>query len=85
MSTITAETDVAEDHAQKSTYVDGKRQGMTFWYNDKGTIKSKVNFDHDKENGLYTSYYDNGKIKLTVKYLMGQNMGYKRSIITMAS
>jgi len=63
---------VVEDHAQKSTYVDGQREGMTWWYNDKGKIKSKVNFHKDKENGIYTSYYDNGKVKLTVKYVMGQ-------------
>lgn len=63
---------IIEDHAQKSTYVDGKREGMTWWYNDKGKIKSKVNFKNNKENGIYTSYYDNGNVKLTVKYVMGQ-------------
>ncbi|MBA1420733.1 MAG: hypothetical protein FAF03_07750 [Epsilonproteobacteria bacterium] len=27
---------IIEDNTQKSTYVDGKRQGMTWWYNEKG-------------------------------------------------
>jgi hypothetical protein len=73
LSTVTAEEAyIVKDHAQKSTYVDGKREGMTWWYNDKGAVKSKVNFDNGKENGLYTSYYDNGKIKLTVHYVNGQ-------------
>ena len=63
---------IVEDNTQKSTYMDGKRQGMTFWYNEKGQVKSKVNFDNNKENGFYTSYYDNGKVKLTVNYVMGQ-------------
>lgn len=69
---------IVEDPTQKSTYVDGKRVGMTWWYNEKGNIKSKVNFDNDKENGLYTSYYDNGKIKLTVTYVMGQKDGIQK-------
>jgi len=63
---------IVEDNAQKSTYVDGQREGMTWWYNEKGKIKSKVNFNKNKENGLYTSYYDNGKVKLTVQYVNGQ-------------
>ncbi len=70
---------IVKDHAQKSTYVDGKRQGMTWWYNDAGKVKSKVNFDNDKENGLYTSYYDNGKKKLTVKYVNGQKHGMQKN------
>ena len=67
-----AKTTVIEDNAQKSTYVDGVRQGMTWWYDDKHHVKSKVNFDHGKENGIYTSYYDNGKVKLVVEYVNGQ-------------
>jgi len=67
-----AEETIIEDNAQKSTYVDGVRQGMTWWYDDKHQVKSKVNFDHGKENGIYTSYYDNGKVKLVVEYVNGQ-------------
>jgi len=69
---LTAKETIVEDHAQKSTYVDGKRNGMTWWYNEKGEIKSKVNFKDGKENGIYTSYYDNGKVKLVVEYVDGQ-------------
>ncbi len=69
---IHAKEYIVEDNTQKSTYMDGKRQGMTWWYNEKGKIKSQVNFENDKENGLYTSYYNNGKVKLTVTYVMGQ-------------
>jgi len=72
LSSLNAEEYIVKDHAQKSTYVDGKRQGMTWWYNETGDVKSKVNFDNDKENGLYTSYYDNGKVKLSVLYVNGQ-------------
>ena len=79
LSTLTAEVYIIEDNAQKSTYVDGKRQGMTWWYNDKGAVKSKVNFDDNKENGLYTSYYDNGKAKLTVHYVDGQKGGIEKN------
>ncbi len=78
LSTVTAEEYIIKDNAQKSTYVDGKRQGMTWWYNDKGSVKSKVNFDNDKENGPYTSYYDNGNVKLTVKYVRGQKHGIQK-------
>jgi len=67
-----AKETIVEDNSQKSTYVDGIRQGMTWWYDDKHHIKSKVNFDNGKENGLYTSYYDNGKVKLEVHYVKGQ-------------
>ena len=77
-SAIFAETTIVEDNAQKSTYVDGKRQGMTWWYNEEKKVKSKVNFDNNKENGLYTSYYDNGKVKLTVHYVMGQKDGTQK-------
>ena len=69
---------IIEDDTQKSSYVDGKRQGMTWWYNEKNKVKSKVNFDNDQENGLYTSYYDNGKIKLTVHYVQGQKDGVQK-------
>jgi antitoxin component YwqK of YwqJK toxin-antitoxin module len=73
-----AKTYIVEDNTQKSSYVDGKRQGMTWWYNEKNKVKSKVNFDNDQENGLYTSYYDNGKIKLTVHYVQGQKDGVQK-------
>ncbi len=69
---------VIEDAAQKSTYVDGKRHGMTWWYNEKGEVKSKVNFKHGKEHGIYTSYYDNGQVKLTVEYVNGQKHNIQR-------
>ena len=71
-SNMLAKEYVIEDNAQKSTYVGGIRQGMTWWYDDKGKIKSKVNFKNGKENGVYTSYYDNGKEKLVVEYVNGQ-------------
>jgi antitoxin component YwqK of YwqJK toxin-antitoxin module len=67
-----SEVTIVEDSTQKSTYVDGKRNGMTWWYNDKGQVKSKVNFKDGKENGIYTSYYDNGQVKLVVEYVNGQ-------------
>ena len=73
-----AEETIVEDNAQKSTYVDGVRQGMTWWYDDKHHVKSKVNFDKGKENGLYTSYYDNTKVKLLVHYVNGQKDGIQK-------
>ena len=73
-----AKTTIIEDNAQKSTYVDGVRQGMTWWYDDKHHVKSKVNFDDGKENGLYISYYDNGKEKLVVHYVNGQKDGIQK-------
>jgi len=77
-TTLMADEYVIEDHAQKSTYVDGIRQGMTWWYDDKGKIKSQVNFEKGKENGLYTSFYDNGKKKLVVHYVTGQKDGIQK-------
>ena len=75
---INAKEYIVEDPTQKSTYVDGKRQGMTIWYNDDGSVKSKVNFDNDKENGLYTSYYENNKVKESVNYVNGQKNGIEK-------
>ena len=69
---LSAKEYIVEDNAQKSTYVDGVRQGMTWWYNDKHKVKSKINFDKGKENGIYTSYYDCGTEKLVVEYVAGQ-------------
>jgi len=77
-TSLDAKEYVVEDNAQKSTYVDGIRQGMTWWYNDKHHVKSKVNFDKGKENGLYTSYYDNDKVKLEVHYVDGQKDGIQK-------
>jgi len=71
-NTAVAKEYIVEDNAQKSTYVDGVRNGMTWWYDDKHKVKSKVNFENGKENGVYTSYYDNGKEKLVVEYVNGQ-------------
>jgi antitoxin component YwqK of YwqJK toxin-antitoxin module len=64
--------------ALKSTYVNCKREVMTYWYNDKGGIKSKVNFKNGKEECVYTSYHDNGKVKLTVAYVNGQKHGIQK-------
>jgi len=71
---------VYEDLAQKSNYKDCKRNGMTWWYNieKKGVVKSEVNFKDDKEEGLYTSYHDNGQVKLTVNYTNGQKDGVQK-------
>jgi len=71
---------VYEDKAQKSNYENCKRNGMTWWYNieKEGVVKSKVNFVDDKEEGVYTSYHDNGKVKLTVKYTHGQKDGVQK-------
>lgn len=69
---------VVADKAQKSTYKDCKRNGMTWWYRDNGKIKSEVNFVDDKEEGLYTSYYDNGTVRLRVNYVHGQKDGIQK-------
>ena len=69
---------VVEDKAQKSTYKNCKRDGMTWWYRDNGSIKSKVNFTNGKENGLYTSYYDNGTTKIIVNYTNAQKNGLQK-------
>jgi hypothetical protein len=69
---------IIQDKAQKSTYKNCKRNGMTYWYSDNGKIKSKVNFKDGKEQGIYTSYYDNGKKKLVVNYTNGQKNGIQK-------
>ena len=77
-TSLSAKEYIVKDNAQKSTYVDGVRQGMTWWYSDTGKVKSKVNFNKGKENGLYTSYYDNGNKKLEVHYVKGQKDGIQK-------
>lgn len=69
---------IEKDNAQASTYKNCKRNGMTYWYTDKGKVKSQVNFVDGKENGLYTSFYDNGAVKLTVEYVDGQKDGIQK-------
>jgi flagellar hook-associated protein FlgK len=69
---------IVEDLAQKSTYENCKRNGMTYWYDDKGKVKSSVNFKEGKENGTYISYYDNGKKKLIVDFVDGQKHGLQQ-------
>jgi len=69
---------IVHDGTQKSTYIGKFREGMTWWYNDKGGIKSQVNFSQGKENGLYTSFHDNNQIKLTISYVMGQKDGIQK-------
>jgi len=70
---------IIEDSAQKSTYKYCKRNGMTWWYTDKGQIKSQVNFTDGKENGLYSSYYYNGKVKIIVNYIDAQKDGLQKN------
>ncbi len=69
---------IVKDNAQESTYRNCERNGMTFWYEDTGMIKSKVNFTDGKENGVYTSYYSNGKEKIVVNYVDGQKDGEQK-------
>ena len=60
---------IVKDNAQESRYKNCVRNGMTYWYKDDGSIKSKVNFTDGKENGLYTSYHTNGQEKIVVHYV----------------
>jgi len=72
------EVKIVVDNAQKSTYEHCKRNGMTWWYNEKGDLLSQVNFLNDKEEGIYTSFYDNGKKKIVVNYIQGQKDGIQK-------
>ena len=63
---------IVETPAQKATYENCTRNGMTWWYNTRGAVKSKVNFVNDQEHGIYTSYHDNGEKKLVVNFTHGQ-------------
>lgn len=76
---LDAKEHVIKDTTQNVTYIDGKRQGMMYWYNDKGEIKSQVNFKNDKEHGQYISYYDNGNMKLSVNYIDGHKDGIQKT------
>jgi len=67
-----------KDNAQQSMYENCLRNGMTYWYKDDGSIKSKVNFTNGKENGLYTSYHTNGKEKIVVHYVDAQKDGIQK-------
>ncbi|MBD3788833.1 MAG: toxin-antitoxin system YwqK family antitoxin [Campylobacterales bacterium] len=69
---------ILEDAAQKSTYKNCQRNGMTWWFSDSGQIKSEVNFVDGKENGIYTSFHDNGQKKLVVNYTDGQKNGIQK-------
>ena len=69
---------VVKDNAQKSAYENCVRNGMTYWYKDDGSIKSKVNFTDGKENGLYTSYHANGQEKIVVHYVDAQKDGIQK-------
>jgi antitoxin component YwqK of YwqJK toxin-antitoxin module len=69
---------IIEDNAQKSAYKNCVRNGMTYWYKDDGSIKSKVNFTNGQEDGLYTSYHTNGKEKIVVHYVGAQKDGIQK-------
>ena len=69
---------IVKDNAQKSAYENCIRNGMTYWYKDDGSIKSKVNFTNGKEDGLYTSYHTNGKEKIVVHYVNAQKDGVQK-------
>lgn len=69
---------IVETPAQKATYENCQRNGMTWWYNTQGAVKSKVNFVNDQEQGLYTSYHDNGEKKLVVNFTNGQKDGIQK-------
>ena len=75
----TPEKVVIEDKTQKSIYVNCKREGMTYWFSDTMKIKSQVNFKEGQENGLYTSFYDNGNKRLEVNYVMGHKDGIQKN------
>ncbi len=70
---------IVEDQAQKSTYRNCTRNGMTWWFTDKGKIKSQVNFKDGQENGLYISFYDNGAKKIVVEYVNGQKNNIQKT------
>ena len=71
---------IQEDKAQKSTFQNCKRNGMTWWYTESGKVKSQVNFIDGKENGTYISFYDTYTIstKIHRNTIKSKNPGSNR-------
>ena len=51
------------------------RHGKSFFYNQDGQLKSKLNFKFDKLDGEFENYYKDGKIKSKGDYKNGEKIG----------
>ena len=71
---------------KEETWKNGKKQGPTFTYGDKGQINSEVQFVDGQEQGLYKGYYDSGVLRTECTYDKGVldgpvNKYYKNGVV----
>ncbi|UKT63614.1 energy transducer TonB [Pedobacter mucosus] len=59
----------------KGRYFNGDKTGLWITYNATGSAKETAAYGHNKLNGLYTSYQEDGEIKEQGKYFNGERIG----------
>lgn len=56
---------------EQGSYYDGMRQGVwKLWYGD-GKLASEIEYDQDLPDGKFSSYWENGNVKLAGRYIGG--------------
>lgn len=57
------------------TYVNGKKNGMAFFYYANGNILARIPYYNDQINGTFELFYNNGTLKMSVTYENGLKTG----------
>jgi hypothetical protein len=58
----------------KTTYVNGKKDGLEEWYYENGQLDSQVTYVNGKKEGLQ-EYYHDGQLDREVPYVNGEREG----------
>ena len=66
----------ADNGQRETTYKDGKKHGLDFWYED-GQKSSETTYKDGKKHGLSTSWYENGQKSFEKTYKDGKMFSYK--------
>lgn len=67
--------DAEKNLITKGTNINGKREGVWYWYDDKGNVTKKINYQDGEVHGELTEYYPDGKVRSLGKYEYGDMQG----------
>lgn len=65
--------------AEKTEYVNGKREGETYSFFSNGNIKKRGSYKNNKLNGSKISYYNNGAVFTELNYQNGTLHGIQKT------
>tara|TARA_R110000824_G_scaffold267856_2_gene456647 strand:- start:2341 stop:2796 length:456 start_codon:yes stop_codon:yes gene_type:complete len=63
----------------ETAYIDGKRDGLSKFWDENGQLLSQAEYWNDNLDGLLRQWYDNGQLKTELNYKGGDLVGVVRT------